>query len=180
MGTDLSEELLRRVLMAEGIEDKEVLENTPRRWVTALRSMLGDGSEAFDFTVFPSDANNMVIVEGVEFSSLCSHHLLPFYGKAHVAYIPDGYVAGLSKLARAVRIASLGLWSQEELADEIMHQLTRRLRPKGVGVVMRAEHTCMSVRGVKAIGAITTTSSMSGVFLDNTNNARAEFLGLIR
>lgn len=188
--------LMRQILVNEGIEEDEILQNTPARWVEAFREFLGEGHREWDFTTFESDATNMVIEQGIPFSSICAHHLLPFFGHASIAYIPEGRVAGLSKLARTVATASLGLWSQEELCDEIMHQLERRLswwrpsleddlnteiqRPKGVAVVMSAEHTCMSVRGARASGTVTTTSSMCGVFLDNTNNARAEFMSLIK
>jgi GTP cyclohydrolase I len=177
---EASEAYLRCILENEGIEDEEVLKNTPRRWVSALRALLGSDGKDFDFTVFPSIADDMVIVQDIQFASLCAHHLLPFFGQAHVAYIPQGYIAGLSKLARVVRATALGLWTQEELADEISTTLQRNLDPKGVAVVLRAEHTCMSVRGVRAPGALTTTSSMRGVFRDDKNNARAEFLSLIK
>jgi len=185
-----SEELLRSILIREGIKDTEVLENTPRRWVQALRGQLGADREEFDFTTFESKVDDMVIVQDIQFSSLCAHHLLPFFGYAHVAYIPQGRIAGLSKLARTVRTWCFGLWTQEELTEAIANNLVENLsvpkevnqivKPKGVAVVMQAEHTCMSVRGVRAPGAKTTTSSMRGVFLDNNNNARAEFLSLIR
>ena len=175
-----STDLMRSVLMNEGIEDEEILTNTPGRWIGALREFLGEGHKEWDFTTFPSDATNMVIEEKIPFASLCAHHLLPFFGYASVAYIPQGRVAGLSKLGRVVQTVCYGLWSQEELCDEIMHYLNRELEPKGSAVVMKAEHTCMSVRGVKMGGVLTTTSSMSGVFLDNTNNARAEFMALIK
>lgn len=179
-----STDLMRQILMNEGIEDEEVLDNTPRRWISALQEFLGEGHREWDFTTFPSDATNMVICEGIEFASLCAHHLLPFFGKASVGYIPQGRVAGLSKLARAVKTTCLGLWSQEELCDQIMRSLQQALgqngeEPRGVAVVMKAEHTCMSARGVRA-AALTTTSSMCGVFLDNKNNARSEFMSLIK
>jgi GTP cyclohydrolase I len=175
-----SEECMRQILHNEGIEDEEVLERTPERWVAAFRAMQGTGADEWDFTTFDSPADDMVIVGPIQFASLCAHHLLPFFGEAFVAYIPQGQIVGLSKLPRAVKTAALGLWAQEELCEEIMTQLERRLKPKGVAVTMRAEHTCMSVRGVKAPGVRTTTSSMSGVFRENGNNARAEFLSLIK
>lgn len=174
-----SEELLRKILINEGITDEEVLLNTPRRWVQALRQQLDFSDSGFEFTTFPSESSNMVIVDHIQFSSVCAHHLLPFYGHAHVGYIPQGSIVGLSKLARTVRAFSLGLWAQEELTQAIMQNLQDSLDPLGVAVVMQAEHTCMSVRGVKAPGSKTTTSSMSGVFLEDGNNARSEFLSLI-
>jgi GTP cyclohydrolase I len=177
--SDASEQDLRNILYAEGIEDKEVLKNTPKRWVQMLRQQLGAESEPFEFTAFKSDVDDMVIVQDIEFSSMCAHHLLPFSGYAHVAYIPQGNVVGLSKIARCVRQQSLGLWMQEELTQSIANEFNVNLDPKGVAVVMKAEHTCMSIRGVRAPGAKTITSCMKGVFLDNKNNARAEFLSLI-
>lgn len=175
-----SEALMRIILVNEGIENREVLDNTPGRWLQALRCQLGEDGEDFEFTTFETKADDMVIVEGISFASYCAHHLLPFFGVAHVAYVPQGRMVGLSKLARVVRFTALGLWSQEELSDEIATTIDRELTPLGVAVVMKAEHTCMSVRGVKAPGTKTTTSSMIGVFRDNKNNARAEFLNLIK
>jgi GTP cyclohydrolase I len=172
--------LMRQILLNEGVEDDEVLRRTPERWVDALREMLGEGHKEWDFTLFKSDATNMVIVGPVRFASLCAHHLLPFFGTAHVGYIPQGKVVGLSKLARAVEFTAFGLWSQEELTDQILNTLDGRLSPRGAAVVMKAEHTCMSARGARAHDALTTTSSMSGAFLEPTNLARSEFLGLIK
>lgn len=174
-----SVDLMRHILENEGVEEEEILKRTPERWVDALRSLMGSGDSPWDFTTFDSTSDGMVIVHDITFSSLCAHHLLPFFGSAHVAYIPDGQVVGLSKIARSVRSAALGLWSQEELCEEIANQLSRSLKPLGVGVVMRAEHTCMTVRGVKVPGATTTTSSMLGVFRSNDNLARSEFMSLI-
>ena len=185
-----SEWCLRQILLNEGIEDKEILANTPRRWVQALRGMLGSGAEEFEVTTFESEAGDMVIVQDIQFASLCEHHLLPFYGHAHVAYLPQGRIVGLSKIPRVVRSTSFGLWTQEELGDEIAHSLERGLtwisrvpeeihKPLGVAVILEAEHTCMTVRGVKAPGAKTKTSTMTGVFLEPGNNARTEFLSLI-
>lgn len=170
---------LREILYTMGIDDKEVLRNTPTRWIKALRAQLGEEEPPFEFTTFESDVDDMVIVQDIEFASMCAHHLLPFTGLAHVAYIPQGRVVGLSKIARCVRQQSLGLWMQEELTQAIAEQFVSNLAPLGIAVVMKAEHTCMSVRGIKAVGSKTTTSCMRGVFLDNTNNARAEFLSLI-
>lgn len=154
--------------------------NTPRRYVEAFREMMGKNDEAWDFTVFESECDEMVIVKDVDFVSLCEHHLLPFLGKAHVAYIPQGKIAGLSKIARAVRSQSRGLWTQEHLTLSIANFLEEFLQPLGVGVIMEAEHTCMTIRGVKSLGASTTTSAMKGAFKDTSKGARAEFLSLIK
>jgi len=194
-----SVECMRHILMNEGIKDEEVLSRTPERWVKALRDLIGtNGPNDITFTTFPSDSEGMVVEQDIPFSSLCSHHLLPFFGHAHIAYVPQGRIAGLSKLARVVQVAALGLWTQEELTEFIADTLETSLtwkdtpkgydagkepfdkKPLGVGVIMRAEHTCMSVRGIKAVGAVTTTSSMKGVFADHSRLARAEFLGFVK
>lgn len=141
---------------------------------------MGVNDEQWDFTVFDSPCDEMIIVRDITFVSLCEHHLLPFIGRAHVGYIPQGRIAGLSKIARATRTLARGLWAQEHLTMELALFLERKLAPIGVAVVMEAEHTCMAIRGVRADGTKTTTSAMRGVFRDNANNARVEFLGLIK
>jgi GTP cyclohydrolase I len=158
----------------------EVRQNTPKRFVQAFRELMGRNDDQWEFTVFESDCDEMILVKDITFVTLCEHHLLPFVGRAHVAYIPQGQIAGLSKLARTVRTCARGIWAQEDLTMEIANFLEKNLSPKGVAVVLEAEHTCMAIRGVKADGSKTTTSALRGVFRDNTNNARAEFLGLIR
>ena len=175
-----SEDAFRWILVNEGIVDEEVLAETPRRWINALKDALACDCDAWKFTTFESDSDEMVIVKNIDFTTLCAHHLLPFFWRAHVAYIPQGKVAGLSKLARSVRTACKGLWSQEELTRRIADELEEVLGPMGVAVVLEAEHTCMTTRGVRAPDSKTTTSAMLGVFRDNTNNARAEFLSLMR
>jgi GTP cyclohydrolase IA len=164
------------ILRNHGIIDTEILRNTPRRWVAAFQAQLEP--EEFSFTTFPTRADDMIIVSPIQFSSMCSHHLLPFSGVAHVGYIPEGQIAGLSKIARAVQAGCKGLWTQEELTQTIAEELTAKLKPLGVGVIMKAEHTCMTTRGVKALGAMTTTSSMLGVFREKAK-VRAEFLSLV-
>jgi GTP cyclohydrolase I len=157
----------------------EVQENTPFRFVQAFREMLGHYDEAWRFTTFESEADEMVLVKDISFVSLCEHHLLPFIGVGHVGYIPAGRIAGLSKIARAVRKRARGIWTQENLTMGIADLLENALQPRGVAVILEAEHTCMSIRGVKA-DAKTTTSAMRGAFREEGNNARAEFLGLLR
>jgi GTP cyclohydrolase I len=154
--------------------------NTPRRYIEALQELMGMNEPEWSFTVFESNCDEMVIVKDIDFTSLCEHHMLPFIGHAHVAYIPDGQIAGLSKIARTVQQQSKGLWTQEHLTLAIATYLEERLRPLGIGVVLEATHTCMAIRGVKANGSSTTTSAMRGVFRDTSKGARAEFLGLIR
>jgi len=174
-------ECMRQILVNRGIKDPEILKRTPERWVQAFCAMLGDGSPSdIKFTTFDSKVDDMVVVDNIQFASLCAHHLLPFFGKAHLAYVPQGKIVGLSKIPRLVTTMALGLWTQEELTETIADAFEQQLQPKGVGVVMQAEHTCMSVRGIKAIGARTTTSCMKGVFADHSRLARAEFLGFIK
>jgi GTP cyclohydrolase IA len=176
-----SAELFQELLNNECVKlSPEAYLRTPQRYVDAFRELMGENDEAWDFTVFESECDEMIIVREIDFVSLCEHHVLPFMGHAHVAYIPQGGIAGLSKIARAVRAQSRGLWCQEHLTLSIATFLEDRLRPLGIGVVMEAEHTCMAIRGVKSLGSKTTTSAMRGVFRDNANNARSEFLSLIR
>jgi len=111
--------------------------------------------------------------------SLCAHHIAPFIGRAHIAYVPNTVIAGLSKFVRATNYMSRGLWCQEELTAALAKFLDAHLEPVGVAVIMQAEHTCMTIRGVKTAGSLTTTSSMMGCFGDHDKLARAEFLSTI-
>lgn len=156
------------------------LGNTPERFIRTLKELATPLD--FNFTVFDNveKVDEMVIVGPVDFTSLCAHHLLPFTGHAWVGYLPSGKLAGLSKLARAVKAHSRGLWVQEDLNQFIANYLESKLMPMGVGVVMKAEHTCMTIRGVMSTGSMTTTSAMKGVFLDPERGARQEFLDLIK
>ena len=156
--------------------------DTPKRFAKMLRDLTNRDAEEFKFTVFENvdllDA--MIVVEPVPFYTLCAHHVIPFFGHAYLAYIPDKSIAGLSKLARTVTYMSKGLWAQENLTAEIADFLENELAPLGVAVVMRAEHLCMAMRGAHISGAKTTTSAMRGVFLDTSKGARSEFLDLVR
>ena len=120
----------------------------------------------------------MVIVKDIDFFSMCEHHMLPFYGKAHVAYIPNGKITGLSKIARVVDIFSHRLQVQERLTEQIMHCINDTLKPQGVMVVIEAKHMCMQMRGVEKQNSITTTSAFSGVF--ESAKVREEFMNLLR
>ena len=133
----------------------------------------------FEFTVFNTTAQQMILVKDIEFESLCSHHLLPFYGKAHVAYIPHELMVGVSKIPRLVRWLGKRPRVQEELTHDIANYMKEHLKAKGVAVVMKARHTCMSCRGVLAREAWMVTSEMRGVFL-TAPAARQEFLEMIR
>jgi GTP cyclohydrolase IA len=164
----------------QGKITQEAYANTPRRFAEAFLELMGTNDEEWQFTTFESAVDEMVLLKDIDFVSLCEHHLLPFIGVAHVAYIPQGEIAGLSKLVRTVRTYSRGLWTQEHLTAAIAIEIETRLKPLGVAVVMEAMHTCMAIRGVKVANSKTITSAMRGVFRDTTNTARAEFLSLIK
>lgn len=138
--------------------------------------------EEFNFTTFDNTehVDEMIIIQNIPFYTLCNHHVIPFFGEAHIAYIPDKDIAGLSKFARTVKYFAKGLWVQEHLTTEIADYLEEKLEPLGIAIVMKAEHLCMTMRGVQTPGALTTTSAMRGVFLDPTKGARNEFLTLIK
>jgi GTP cyclohydrolase I len=137
--------------------------------------------EPFDVTTFPNDEgyDELVLARDISFHSLCEHHLLPFHGVAHVGYVPGGRIVGLSKLARVVGHFARDLQVQERLTTQIARWLQTNLAPKGVGVVLEAEHLCMSLRGVHATGARTVTSSVHGVLRDDARS-RQEFFALTR
>lgn len=153
------------------------LRHTPRRVAKAYADLLSP--KAFCFTTFPNDEgyDELVIARNISFHSLCKHHLLPFVGVAHVGYVPGERILGLSKLARAVELFAFGLQVQEQLTAQVANWLHEQLSPRGVGVVLDAEHMCMSLRGVEKPGARTLTSSLSGCLRDDPR-ARQEFLAL--
>jgi GTP cyclohydrolase IA len=139
--------------------------------------------EEFEFTTFPvaddDPKKEMIVLSPIPFYTLCAHHVVPFYGTAHIGYVPKTKIAGLSKFPRAVRYVAKGLWVQEELTAAIASYLGEHLEnPLGVAVVLKAEHLCMAMRGVEQPGVITTTSVMRGVFADHDRLARAEFFEL--
>jgi len=155
------------------------LADTPGRMARALLEMTT--VPEFDLTTFPNDEeyDELVLVRDIPMQSLCEHHMLPFVGVAHVGYLPADRILGLSKFARMVTFHSRRPQTQERLTKSIADDLHERLRPRGVGVVIEAEHTCMSLRGARASGATTLTSSLSGVLRDDSRS-RAEFLSLTR
>jgi GTP cyclohydrolase I len=167
------------LLVALGQPMDDELADTPRRVAAAFDEMLS--VEPFELTTFANSEgyDELVVVRDIPVQSLCAHHLLPFIGVAHVAYLPDERIVGLSKLARAVGMWSRGLQVQERLNSQIAGWLDDRLHPKGVGVVIEAEHLCMTLRGVQARGARTVTSTLRGQVRDDPST-RAEFLGLAR
>lgn len=155
----------------------EHLSDTPRRAAAAYAELLTP--RAFELTTFPNDEgyDELVLARDIPFRSLCEHHLLPFHGVAHLGYVPARRILGLSKLARVVELFASGLQVQERLTQQVAGWLDSNLRPKGVGVVLEAEHTCMSLRGVRALGSRTVTSAMQGLLREDVRS-RAEFFAL--
>ena len=152
------------------------LRETPRRVAEAYAELLTP--QPFRATTFPNDGyDELVVARAIPFHSLCMHHLLPFHGVAHVGYLPDERIIGLSKLGRVVDLFARDLQIQERLTTQVAGWLQRELRPKGVGVVLEAEHMCMSLRGVQKFGATTITSSLHGAVRDDART-RQEFLAL--
>ncbi|MDP9441677.1 MAG: GTP cyclohydrolase I FolE, partial [Actinomycetota bacterium] len=151
--------------------------DTPRRVAAAYIELLSP--TPFTMTTFPNEEayDEMVLARDIPFTSLCQHHRLPFTGRAHVAYLPGDRIVGLSKLARVVEMFARRLQVQERLTAQIADQLEDTLQPRGVGVVMDAEHSCMSLRGVRATGARTTTSALRGLMREDART-RQEFLSL--
>lgn len=155
----------------------EHLADTPRRVTAAFAEMLTP--RAFNPTTFPNDEgyDELVLARSIPFHSLCQHHLLPFKGVAHVGYLPGDRILGLSKLARVVELFARDLQVQERLTKQVADWLEEHLRPKGVGVVLEAEHLCMSLRGVQASGSVTLTSALKGI-LRSDHRSRTEFFTL--
>ena len=162
--------------------DREGLLKTPIRVAKAMqiltRGYTQDAHKVLTDALFAEKYNQMVIVKDIDFFSLCEHHMIPFYGKAHVAYIPNGYIAGLSKIARVVDIYSHRLQVQERLTQQIRECIEQTLHPLGVMVVIEAKHMCMQMRGVEKQNAITTTSDFCGAF--NQAKTREEFMNLLQ
>ena len=173
----------KRVLTLLGEDpEREGLQKTPMRVAKAMqvltRGYTQDPHKVLTDALFEEKYNQMVIVKDIDFFSMCEHHILPFYGKAHVAYIPNGYITGLSKIARVVDIFSHRLQVQERLTEQIMQCINDTLKPQGVMVVIEAKHMCMQMRGVEKQNSITTTSAYSGVF--ESSKTRNEFMDLLR
>jgi GTP cyclohydrolase I len=162
--------------LGQGVDDEHT-RDTPRRVAAAYAEMLTPRS--FNLTTFPNDEgyDELVLARDIPFHSLCQHHMLPFKGVAHVGYLPGKRILGLSKLARVVELFARGLQVQERLAKQVADWLQDQLHPKGVGVVMEAEHLCMSLRGVQADGSRTVTSALHGL-LRSDHRSRAEFFSL--
>ncbi len=172
------EEILRII---EPNPDREGLERTPLRVAKTFMDFTSgykiDPAAVLKSAMFKEDYSQMVIVKDIDFYSLCEHHLLPFYGKVHVAYIPNGYITGLSKIARVVDVFARRLQVQERMTYQIKECIQQTLQPLGVMVVVEASHMCMQMRGVEKQNSITTTSDFTGAF--NQAKTREEFMNLI-
>jgi GTP cyclohydrolase I len=172
------ESAARDLLLALGADaDADGLEETPRRVADAYAELLTP--HPFRATTFPNDEgyDELIVARAIPFHSLCMHHLLPFHGVAHVGYLPGEHIIGLSKLGRVVEYFARDLQLQERLTTQVADWLEDELQPKGVGVVLEAEHLCMSLRGVQTLGAKTVTSALRGLVRDDPRT-RQEFLAL--
>ena len=162
--------------------DREGLIKTPERVAKAIAFMTSGmdsvPSDILKSAIFTEDNDEMVLVRNIEIFSLCEHHMLPFFGKAHVAYIPNGKIVGLSKIPRIVDAFARRLQVQERLTEQIRDCINETLAPRGVAVVIEAQHLCMQMRGVEKQGCVTTTSAFTGAFLDDPKT-RKEFISLI-
>lgn len=188
----MEEELLKRTKLEEMVggileaigedPEREGLVQTPRRVAMAYEFLTSgyhqDIREVLNGAIFNERYSEMVIVKDIDFFSMCEHHMLPFFGKAYVAYIPNGKIIGLSKIPRVVEVFSRRLQVQERLTMQIAETLYSMLNPEGVGVVVEARHMCMMMRGVEKQNSLATTSAMFGVFRDDVKT-RQEFLNLI-
>jgi GTP cyclohydrolase I len=175
-----AEQAAANLLHALGADlTQDGLRETPRRMVAAYSELLTP--QPFNPTTFPNDENydELIVVRAIPFHSLCMHHLLPFHGVAHIGYIPAGRLIGLSKLGRVVEHFSRDLQLQERLTTQIAGWLDDELAPRGVGVVLEAEHLCMSLRGVQKLGASTMTSALTGLVRDDPRT-RQEFMALTK
>ncbi len=177
------ESLVLKLLDSIGEDtQREGLIKTPHRVAKAYEYIFGgydkNPSEVLNDALFESKSSEMVVVRDIEFYSMCEHHILPFFGRVHVAYIPDGKVVGLSKIPRLVDIFARRLQIQEKLTEEIADAIMTTIKPRGVGVVINARHMCMEMRGVEKMHSSTTTSALRGLFLKDAKT-REEFYSII-
>ena len=178
------EKLVREMLVKIGEDpEREGLVKTPERVARAWKDITGgyheDPGALVRSALFEAEGKEMILVNDIDFFSVCEHHMLPFFGKAHVAYIPDGKIVGLSKMARVVETYARRLQVQERMTAQIANCLMENLQPLGVAVVLHAQHLCMMMRGVQKQNSYAVTSEMLGCFKDNSKT-RSEFLTLIR
>jgi len=183
MRGDTLEGQVRELLRALDPEpDREGLVRTPERVARALafltRGYEEDPRRVINGALFTEDYSEMIVLKDIDFYSLCEHHILPFFGKAHVAYLPDRHIVGLSKLARLVEVFARRLQVQERMTSQIANTISEQLTPLGVGVVLEAEHLCMRMRGVEKQNSTVVTSAMLGVFRER-RETREEFINLI-
>ena len=176
------EAAIREILLAVGEDpDREGLQETPARvarmYAEICAGLHRDPGEVLRKT-FTQKYDEMVLVKDVRFASICEHHLLPFFGKAHIAYLPKGKIVGLSKLPRLVQLVARRPQVQERITEEVADLLVEELHPRGVAVVLEATHTCMTIRGIRQPESLCTTSAMRGVFRDNPSS-RSELMALI-
>lgn len=176
------EDAIRKILVEIGENpDREGLRDTPVRVRKSMEYVMQgykmDPEEIINKAIFHEECNHMIIVRDIEIYSMCEHHMLPFIGKAHVAYIPNGWITGLSKIARVVDVYARRLQVQERLTVQIMDAIKETLNPLGVAVVIEAKHLCMMMRGVQKQNSVTTTSAFDGEF--HKGSTRSEFLKLI-
>ncbi|MCU0395866.1 MAG: GTP cyclohydrolase I FolE [Chitinophagaceae bacterium] len=178
---DLAKAYTRTLELLGEDPHREGLVKTPERVAKAMQYLTQgyhqDAERILNSAKFHEEVSEMVIVKDIELYSLCEHHMLPFVGKAHVAYIPNGYITGLSKIARVVDVFARRLQVQERLTTQILESIEKALQPLGVAVVIEASHFCMMMRGVSKQNSVTTTSAFSGEFRNETT--RSEFLRLI-
>ena len=177
------EDLVREILQRLGEDpDREGLKQTPARVAKAMKFMTqgykADPMEMINKALFSEKHESMILVRDIELYSMCEHHMLPFFGKAHIAYIPNGQIVGLSKLARVVDVFARRLQVQERMTDQLAQTMQCTLKPEGVGVVIEAYHLCMMMRGVEKQNSRTVTSAVRGVFRDDART-REEFLRLV-
>ena len=174
---------VREILLAVGEDpDREGLRETPERVARMYEEMFGGlrkDAAAVLHKTFAEKYDEMVLVKDIGFESMCEHHLLPFFGKAHIAYLPNGRIVGLSKLARLVEILAHRPQVQERMTEHLADLVMQELDARGVGVVLEASHTCMSIRGVRKAHSVCVTSAMRGAFQSNLST-RAEFMALIQ
>ncbi len=181
MDKERIEKAVREILFAIGENpEREGLRETPRRVAEAMEELLkGYELKEDDFTVFQNQSQETVILRDIPFFSLCEHHLLPFIGKAHIAYIPQGKIAGVSKLVRVVDKYAHRLQVQERLTEEITNELWEKVQPKGLLVLLEAEHLCMTLRGVRSPGSLVVTLGVRGIYeeQESLRNAVLSLLG---
>jgi GTP cyclohydrolase I len=178
------EKIIKKLLISLGEDpQREGLENTPKRVADSLKFLTQgyhkDIKTIINNAIFEEECDDMIIVKNIEFYSLCEHHMLPFYGKCHIGYIPQGKIFGVSKLARLVDCFAQRLQIQERLTRQVAETILENINPEGVGVVMEAQHMCMTMRGVQKQNSLMVTSAMLGSFRAE-QATRAEFLNLIK